>query len=401
MSCVTLIRADARRIPLADKSVHCVVTSPPYWNLRDYQTAGQIGLEPTPYAFVDAMVAVFREVHRVLRDDGTLWMNLGDSYGGDRGNKTPAPDNKNRSLGSGSVHGLDRDFDFRKQLIGIPWRVALALQADGWYLRSDIVWHKKAPMPESVTDRPTKSHEYLFLLAKSDRYFYDIEAVKEAANPTSAERYRYAFGGEKADGMLNQGIRTHPSGEREHDGTRNLRTVWTLGPDPFPGAHFATFPRKLVEPCVKAGTSEKGCCPSCGSPWVRLTEKKSVKPKDYEGKLLATDPQSAQRRMLANVRARREAGGSHENPFPAAVTLGWEPSCRCERQEPIACTVYDPFNGSGTTGVVATGLGRRYVGTDLNPEYLAIARRRIDRPHAPVERPKPDEPLPLFSEADQ
>jgi len=205
-------------------SVQCVVTSPPYWGLRDYGVTGQIGLEPTPEAYVENMVQVFREVKRVLRDDGTVWLNLGDSYnstsGFSRANKQWA--RKGRDGGANDKKEIKHPTLKTKDLIGIPWRVAFALQADGWYLRSDIVWHKPNPMPESVTDRPTKSHEYLFLLTKSVQYYYDAEAVREPAQDSKSGR--------------------------------NLRSVWTINPKPYAEAHFATFPEKLVEPCVKAGT---------------------------------------------------------------------------------------------------------------------------------------------------
>jgi site-specific DNA-methyltransferase (adenine-specific) len=211
---------------MPDASVHCCVTSPPYFGLRDYGVDGQIGLEQTPDDFVAEMVAVFREVRRVLRDDGTLWLNLGDSYGAS------------------------------KQLVGIPWRVALALQADGWYLRQDIIWHKPNPMPESVRDRCTKAHEYIFLLAKSERYYFDSEAMREeSADPQgSAARYKSAFGGKKNETLLaTDQVHTRPIGMREFDGKRNRRSVWTVTTKPFRGAHFAVYPPDLIEPCILAG----------------------------------------------------------------------------------------------------------------------------------------------------
>jgi len=242
-----LISGDARQIPLKAQSVQCVVTSPPYWKLRDYGTAGQIGLEPTPEKYVDAVVDVFREVWRVLKSDGMVWLNLGDSYA------------KTVFLNDGLKP---------KDLIGIPWRVALALQADGWYLRSDIIWHKPNPMPESVIDRPTKSHEYLFLFTKKMRYYYDADAVREpnAINPNwnyGSERYRriitqdvYGTDGDnkrrKAGPKGWSGLA--PSGP--HGSGRNRRTVWTVPTQPTKGAHFATFPEKLIEPCILAGSKE-------------------------------------------------------------------------------------------------------------------------------------------------
>ena len=220
---------------LPDESVHCCVTSPPYWGLRDYATEGQLGLEKTPEEYVAKMVEVFREVRRVLRKDGTLWLNLGDSYAGggnNRGNNSPLFDKQASNFGATGQVGI-RDVPDGlkpKDLVGIPWRVAFALQADGWWLRSDIIWAKPNPMPESVTDRPTKSHEYLFLLTKSANYFYDAEAIKEGAEQS-----------------------------------RNKRSVWTVATAPYPEAHFATYPPDLVKPCILAGTSAKGCCAKCGS----------------------------------------------------------------------------------------------------------------------------------------
>lgn len=232
------------------------VTSPPYFGLRDYGVDGQIGLEATPEEFVAKMVEVFREVRRVLRDDGTLWLNLGDSYAG--GNTTgkwregsaradgdvrdDGHSRRNRN-GIGAVAGCKP-----KDLIGIPWRVAFALQADGWCLRSDVIWHKPNPMPESVTDRPTKAHEYLFLLAKSDRYYFDSDAFKEPqVKGASGSEFHTGKTGEHQQGRAS----TKP--REDVDGMRNRRTVWTIPTHPFRGAHFATFPPALVEPCVLAG----------------------------------------------------------------------------------------------------------------------------------------------------
>ncbi len=215
----------SRLAELPDQSVQTCVTSPPYFGLRDYGHDGQIGLEQTPEAFVSELVAVFREVRRVLRDDGTLWLNLGDSYG----------------------QG--------KQLRGIPWRVAFALQADGWYLRSDIIWHKPNPMPESVTDRPTKSHEYLFLLAKSERYYYDADAIREPHAEVSINRVRRPF--HLSEHVEGRAVNTPEDGDMSrflHPNGRNRRSVWTVPTSPFKGAHFATFPPDLIEPCIKAGS---------------------------------------------------------------------------------------------------------------------------------------------------
>jgi DNA modification methylase len=253
---------------LPDASVHCCVTSPPYWGLRDYGHDGQIGLESTPEAYVARMVEVFREVRRVLRDDGTLWLNLGDSYAaGGTGRRDTAgeyADRRAEAFGSGRGNGNGaKDYAQRlvpdglkpKDLVGIPWRVAFALQADGWWLRQDIIWHKPNPMPESVRDRCTKAHEYVFMLTKSQRYFYDAEAVSEAAKHQDAKGIPYATR-RVLDGTVTEIGRQ----ERTYDAkpTRNRRSVWTITTKPYRGAHFAVMPPDLVEPCIKAGCPEGG-----------------------------------------------------------------------------------------------------------------------------------------------
>src|SRR5574343_362575 len=248
--CIKSMRA------MPDQSVNCCVTSPPYFGLRDYGHDGQIGLEPTPDKFVAALLAVFREVRRVLRDDGPLWLNLGDSYashaGGGQGKNGQLADRSvvQARRGGVAVGGLKQ-----KDLIGIPWRVAFALQADGWYLRQDIIWHKPNPMPESVTDRCTKAHEYVFLLAKAARYYYDSEAIQEAAihagkvitNDAGKNGQMGAYGATRGGFLKPEGVTVGD--------TRNRRSVWTIATQPFPGAHFAVMPEALVEPCVLAGSA--------------------------------------------------------------------------------------------------------------------------------------------------
>jgi len=253
-----LIQADARQIPLADGCVQCVVTSPPYFGLRDYGTANQIGLEPTPDAFVAALVAVFREVRRVLADDGVLWLNLGDSYsatqrsaGASMASTLATKPTANKTTAQRERGTWRTGTDAKpKDLLGIPWRVAFALQADGWYLRSDIIWHKPNPMPESVTDRPTKAHEYLFLLTKSERYHYAADAIAEDASGRACGNRTYKYDGlvghETKHGILKV------ADKEWHK--RNARTVWTIPTMPYAGAHFATMPEKLVEPCILAGS---------------------------------------------------------------------------------------------------------------------------------------------------
>lgn len=248
---------------MPDQSVHTCVTSPPYFGLRDYGMPGQIGLEPTPAEFVAAMVEVFREVKRVLRDDGTLWLNLGDSYAGGGGHSPNAPSSAHSKSGKYGTAlkegGIKPQGAIKaKDLIGIPWRVAFALQDDGWYLRQDIIWAKPNPMPESVTDRCTKSHEYLFLLSKSPRYYFDSDAVKEAVTASSAARLSQPtladqVGSARVPGKTNGNMKAVGNGE-----TRNRRSVWTVTTKPFKGAHFATFPPDLIEPCVLAGSPVGG-----------------------------------------------------------------------------------------------------------------------------------------------
>lgn len=377
-----IIQANALHIPLADQSVQTVVTSPPYWGLRDYGVSGQLGLEPTPEEYVADMVAVFREVKRVLRDDGTCWLNLGDSYAGlgkgawDRTDVqkevyVPKPGGPEASIPK-VPFGLKP-----KDLVGIPWRVAFALQADGWYLRSDCIWAKPNPMPESVTDRPTKSHEYVFLLAKRERYYYDAEAIKDPQTESSRERAQYGWSGRTDD--LSEGARTgstfrrmaesgEPIATIPTDGMRNRRTVWTIPTAPYSGAHFATYPPALVEPCIKAGTSERGCCPVCGKPWERVTEKAFMgdgNPYTYEERKIAGNKMRLSGKELAELKLNKP------DKF-----IGWQPTC-AHAADPVPCTVLDPFNGSGTTGLVAQQLGRRYVGLDLSWDYLQLSRERL------------------------
>ncbi len=355
---------------LPDACVQCVVTSPPYWGLRDYGVEGQIGLEPTPEEYVEKMVEVFREVRRVLRDDGVLWLNLGDSYVG--ANNTDNGGNANFGSQGGVTTASRCKGDWqglpKKNLVGIPWRVAFALQADGWYLRSDIIWSKPNPMPESVRDRPTKSHEYVFLLAKRERYFYDIDSIRE---PPTGRTDPMRFWKKGMEGLA-KGIRSDAERVMQKDGSvgRNRRTVWEIATQPIPYAHFATFPEALVELCIKAGTSERGCCPKCGAPWRRVTE--HVK---WEHDPAASDDQ---RRRCAG----RISGGTSSTTIGSKrqgynETLGWDPSCTCSAGDPIPCVVLDPFGGSGTVAKVARDLGRSSILIELNPEYVGIAKKRL------------------------
>jgi len=349
---VQIIIGDAREKmkELADCSVQTCVTSPPYFGLRDYGVDGQMGLEATPDEFVAGMVDLFREVRRVLRDDGTLWLNLGDSYAGSwgaQGHARPSTTISHTQIKShpkrASLTGSVRGFGLKpKDLIGIPWRVAFALQADGWYLRQDIIWSKPSPMPESVRDRCTKSHEYIFLLSKGPRYHFDADAIAEPCakgdrdssfteGKTATHQLGRARGRsgnkERKPGSARgcpEGTGANVCGSVPWEGdTRNKRSVWSVAAQPFSEAHFATFPPALIEPCILAG------CP---------------------------------------------AGGM----------------------------VLDPFGGAGTTGLVAERLGRDATLIELNPEYAEMARRRIRADLGRVESEMPDnhdDAGPLFGSA--
>ncbi len=360
-------------------TVQTCVTSPPYWRLRDYGVDGQIGLEETPEEYVAKMVQVFREVKRVLRDDGTLWLNLGDSYTahGTGGNTYKTTDDKRKEMGEklfgGGIKRTMPDGLKPKDLCGIPWRVAFALQADGWWLRSDIIWAKPNPMPESVTDRPTKAHEYIFLLSKSARYFYDAEAVKEqtVSDHPSGNDFKRA---ERLSYLDKNGPRGNEK-QWQVTPTRNRRSVWTVATQPYPEAHFATFPPKLIEPCILAGTSPRAC-EICGAPWERVVERtggtigKSWH--DHSSDLEKGMSQSVDGVPLATVMGRKQ----RENPYTVKTT-GWRPTCTCKNEGTGRCIVLDPFAGSGTTLWVAERFGRDSIGIELSPEYCELINKRM------------------------
>jgi DNA modification methylase len=395
---------------LPDECVQCVVTSPPYWGLRDYGVAGQIGLETSPAEYIGRMVEVFREVRRVLRDDGTIWVNMGDCYatgagavgdcpgGGEQGERwkergpcrKQVPDRKNPNAGVPTyqpnrmpIEGLKP-----KDLVGMPWRLAFALQADGWYLRSDNIWHKPNPMPESVTDRPTKAHEYVFLLSKSERYFYDAEAIKEPQEEGErTTRLRQMARGltSKPYTIARDVLQTQPpqgktGAARNLEaryrlallGTRNRRTVWTITTKPFPEAHFATFPEEIPAICIGAGTSERGACSHCGAPLSRVLEVSKGRPERGTGKGNPGIDEAAQRTKRLN--GQELADWKAENPNR---TVGWVPTCK-HSAGVGRCVVLDPFMGAGTTALVALKAGRDFIGVELNPEYAQLARERIE-----------------------
>jgi len=432
-----LINGDVMTVPLADQSVHCIVTSPPYWGLRSYSTGDNKALElggeplhdcgawnrrqiikpddlsftilgilssskmtrdkkddaifelvtentisepepPCGECFVCHVRQYAREFWRVLRNDGVMWLNLGDSYaGGGRGGQSEEKRSENWQPTYG--HPKWKDIELKpKDLCGIPWRVALALQADGWYLRSDIIWAKPNPMPESVTDRCTKSHEYLFLLTKNKRYYYDADAIRETAvegtdlgllrGKNTGNNDMVSWHAKSIKDRQDAGI---DSRFANPSATRNRRTVWKIPTAPHSGAHFATFPPALVEPCIKAGTSERGYCPECGKQWVRVVEKyPSLKPV-YGGKDHSSDIKHLDDIRKKNSKIWRE----HKEKNPD-VFLGFRPDCDHDAA-PVPCTVFDPFSGSGTTLMVANQLGRRGVGLDLSLEYIQLAKERI------------------------
>jgi DNA modification methylase len=453
---------------LPDACVQCVVTSPPYWGLRDYgvepsiwggdaacehewgdtlrsdkangfrgpnghakneaptppKAAGTIclrcnawrgcyGLEPTPAIFVANTVTIFRDVRRVLRDDGTLWLNIGDSWNAYNGGSGPggwndARDSERPHLESG--YGLRCKSLKPKDLCGIPWRVALALQDDGWYLRQDIIWSKPNGMPESVRDRCTKAHEYVFLLTKSERYYFDRLAIGEPNKEQSLARLGrgVADGNKNHNGAPGQephslhqprkplrfvatkaegyGVRVLSGNEWTPSDLANRRSVWNIAVGTYRGAHFAVMPDRLAELCLKAGTAVRGCCSECGAPWQRVTESERV----------ATRPGDGSKVHGPNSRMNKSRDPRHptEHETKAAIvtgnrdpkrhvtrtaTTGWQPGCQCDA-ETIPCLTLDTFNGAGTTGkVAAKGLGLRYIGFELNPEFADMARKRIAR----------------------
>ena len=395
----TIIQGDAlaRLKELSSESVDCCITSPPYFGLRDYGVEGQIGLEESPEAYVSKLAEVFREVRRVLKKEGTCWINLGDSYAGSWGNYHPnSPPGKHGQRLKETARWnrpAYEDQTFRpptsnklengikpKDLIGIPWMVAFALRADGWYLRQDIIWEKGNPMPESVRDRCCKSHEYLFLFAKSQRYYFDSEAIKESSvsdHPSGNGFKRPArVSYQNPDGTA----RGNEEQWRGVGGKRNKRSVWQVNTVPYREAHFATFPEKLIEPCILAGTSEKGYCPKCGKAWERQTEKKgatTIAERGYDTHQLAEG-----KGMLNTSRSWK--GG--DVPVATYKTIGWLPSCQCGDLKPVPGIILDPFFGAGTTGLVAKKLGRRFIGIELNEAYIGMAQKRVAAVPARLDR---------------
>lgn len=352
-----------REIP--DATVQCCVTSPPYYGLRDYKVAGQIGLEPTLDEFLARLVAVFREVRRVLHPTGVLWVNMGDSYNGDKVGSTQ----KNVGGARANTNTFAKKLQAAcppKALLNVPYRLAFALADDGWLHRDTVIWHKPAPMPESVRDRCTKAWEPIFMFVKQPRYFADMEGVKQPAvceGETRVTTAKSFAASATANGKTPTGNAV-PGRVMTINGA-NLRNVWRMASEPYKGAHFATFPSELPRRCLKIGTSPRGCCPTCRAPWVRLTERKALK-RVRPGNLAKCTGEDKSMAYCPN-----DAAGV------AVTTTGWQQSCRCPVLTPIPCTVLDPFCGSGTTMRVAAELGLDGIGIDLNHDYLPLARERV------------------------
>lgn len=360
---IKILKGDCRKTlqSLPGKSINTCITSPPYWGLRDYGEGEQLGLEETPEEFVENLVEVFREVKRVLRDDGTVWLNLGDSYSS--GGRTTTT---NQTLRGNKDYGVTRPKPSEgikpKDLVGIPWRVAFALQADGWYLRQDIIWHKPNPMPESVKDRCTKAHEYIFLLSKNPKYYFDNEAIKEDAKFPDGPNSPYKIKAVENVYSANlQKIGANPK--------KNKRSVWTVTTKPFKGAHFATFPKDLIEPCVLAGCPDKVCV-DCNEPYVRQVESKRLR----RNELPKDDPRYRPNTYEGSY---KDINGKADAGYTETKDLGLEKQCQCKSNETKSGTVLDPFGGSGTTAQVANGHNRDAILIELNEEYIEIAKQRI------------------------
>ena len=367
------LQANAKRIPLPDGSVHCCVTSPPYFGLRDYGVDGQVGLEKTPAEYVANLIEIFREVRRVLRDDGTMWVVIGDSFSASGKSGGGSQGKRWSECGADVVGPKGGKWSppppgyKPKDLLGIPWMVAFALRDDGWYLRMDNIWYKRNPMRESVTDRPTKCHEYMFLFSKKARYYYDKYAVMTPSAASTKARLSQNVDRQEGSHRANAGGKTNGTMKAVGDeDAANKLSVWDVPTKPLKIAHFATFPPALIEPCVKAGTSERGCCPKCGAPWRRVVEKSRK----------ATRPGTATKTEGLKV-----ADFGNRDPgrhVTSTRTVGWESSCTCmEAREPRPCTVLDPFGGAMTTSLVSEALGRDSVCLELKPEYIEIGHRRM------------------------
>lgn len=450
MNRATLICGDALEVLREQpaESVQMCVTSPPYWKLRDYGVAGQLGLEASPQEYVEKLVSYLAEVHRVLRKDGTLWLNLGDTYASAAfGCPTPDHSGPNRTGTRGrqaasSARAMVRGTPLgwkEKDLIGIPWRVAIALHDLGWYLRRDIIWQKPNPMPEAVRDRPTTAHEYVFLLSKSERYYYDWKAIIEPVTGNAHDRgngvnpkAKKPSGWETGPGRDHRSLRgRYPEGDRQKldrpprmkqnesfsaamadapwpPGERNARSVWEIGwtePDlraalaflnlpaddsdvwtvttqAYPGIHYATFPEELARRCIVAGSPPE-CCAVCRAPMVRILGKPERRAGRSSGNkarhlALGAPPETALNdERWHGDRLNTHMGSSVPWESNERPTLGWKRSCKHEGGPNVPAVVLDPFAGSGTTGAVAVGNNRDAILIDLKPQYLRDQEARI------------------------
>ena len=374
---VLLVNSNALHIPLSDKSVQCVITSPPYFGLRNYFTNNnknkELGCESLHdcngwatgnycnECFVCHTLQWTNEVWRVLRDDGTLWLNLGDSFsgsGGAGGDYNKGGLRENQPKWKSNCKSLPS-----KNLYGIPWRVALALQANGWYLRSDIIWYSPNKMPESVEDRPSKGHEYIFLFATSKKYFFDVHAIREPQieNIRTPIVYRESDPSVPDGSTLDGRVAGSPK-----DKLKNKKTVWTIPTRGVKGTsqHFAKFPIELPKLAIKAGTSEYGCCAQCGSPYKRIVDRQ------FSGKYNDKEALKQQKRMEGVISGGKDKVTLGRTESVSKSTVGWKRTCNCDTSEIRPCVVLDCFVGSGTSLLAARELGKDAIGTDLSLHYL-------------------------------
>jgi DNA modification methylase len=403
----TIIIGDVREklAELPSDHFHCVVTSPPYWALRDYGVEGQLGLEPTVQEYVANMVAVFREVRRVLRPDGVCWVNIGDTYMSSAGGYSDNGSRGTTSQVSAKTQSAVLSHKQRKPIegfkakdrIGVPHRLVFGLQDDGWYFRDEVIWHKPAPMPESVKDRTTKAHEFIFMLSKSPRYFYDVIAASEKSV------------GDSPGNKSHKGAEAYQGGDEKHrtkvglcnmtaTAQRQPRSVWKIATQPLKAAHFAAYPPELVRRCLVGSVSEKGCCPTCAAPWVRATEKqrRATRPGENNKQHFATNwashdgGHSTLKYNTPDNHAKVVGNRDAYRHVTETITTGWRQSCKCEPVDPVPCHVLDPFHGAGTTMKVCERLGLDYAGIELNPEYvqLSLERPPVKFPHERIKTAK-------------
>lgn len=399
---------------MPSKSVHCIVTSPPYFGLRDYGVGGQIGLETTLAEHIRILVEVFEECRRVLRDDGTLWLNYGDAYAssvnGRSAKDTKASGKDDRAFRDKPIDTTKASGLKPKDLMGLPWRVAFALQDAGWYLRSDIIWKKPNPMPESTQDRPTRAHEYVFLFTKRQRYFYDAIAIATPVKPSTRNRLEQNVSEQDGSARANGGVRSErPMKAVGSLKLANARDVWDIGTEPFGAefctscrtyfdgaekslirkekvgektirhcpcgstdtwlSHFATFPTELARRCIAAGSPTQ-CCAECAAPY------KPIKTKASGGTIGRGEHDHSG--DLTGGRSQAKKGQAAWDSYVPPQVVGHAPSCNCNAQS-APSIILDPFGGSGTVSVVSTSLGRRSILCELNPDYVELAENRIAR----------------------